>query len=106
MTQPYMKSVFLSLAPRSATFSNPKAAVVALDLELWRFVSSGKSLQPLSHLLFGLVEDLEVPNKVCEVRVGTLALDQSHDLVQLGGRGEHLRRRRRGVNLQIRLTVL
>ena len=34
MTQPYMKSVFLSLAPRRATFSNPRAAVVPLDLNI------------------------------------------------------------------------
>ena len=57
--------------------------------------------------LFGrLVEDLEVADKVGEVRVWALALDQARDPVQLAGRGQRLRRRRRRVHLQVRLAVL
>ena len=59
-----------------------------------------------SDSLFVLVEDLEVADKVGEVRVGTLTLDQPHYPLQLRGRGQRLRRRRRGMHLQVCLAVL
>ena len=104
-----MNSVFFSLAPRRATFSSPRAAIVALDLELNIKLSLLITNEVLKHVLlslFRLVEYLEVADKAGEVRVGVLALDEPHDLVQLRGRRQRLRRRRRRVNLQVRLAVL